>query len=199
VRVVALQAPVSDRESGTTAIMAQDGDDANSLATKLAQNLAHAKDLVATGKGEEMMPRAALWAPITARRYVDLTEFGGMDDFFSSDFTDVEMAAKLGHIGRLPHLQAVLVATSGADEFIPDNIDAQILTMRLVSAMNNHYHDNPGASSIARSTRQQQKKGVARALYLPNANHNLSSSPKDADAFVQAVASIWAEAATGKC
>ena len=37
-----------------------------------ASNIAHARSLVADGKDEEMMPRSAFWAPITALRYLAL-------------------------------------------------------------------------------------------------------------------------------
>ena len=64
-QVVALQAPVSDRESlGLTP-----GDH--------SAHLTYARSLVSQLKGEEMMPRSAFWAPITASRYLSLFGMGG--------------------------------------------------------------------------------------------------------------------------
>ncbi|KAG7347420.1 DUF1749 domain containing protein [Nitzschia inconspicua] len=102
IRLVALQAPVSDREDA----MLQD---------TFAAKLDHAQALVQEGKGQEMLPRSYFWAPITAQRFVDLQAKGGMDDFFSSDFTDEELATRLEHIGTHDKLR-LLVAFSGADE-----------------------------------------------------------------------------------
>ena len=86
------------------------------------ENLELAQRLVKEGKGQEMMPRAAFWAPITAQRLVDLHQPGGRDDYFSSDYTDAQLEARLS----VPDvfLQGnnnlhVLVAYSGADEYIP--------------------------------------------------------------------------------
>ena len=52
IKFVALQAPVSDRESITLTSGDHDG------------NLQHAKSLVAANKGDEMMPRSSFWAPM---------------------------------------------------------------------------------------------------------------------------------------
>jgi len=107
------------------------------------------------------MPRSAFWAPITAKRFVDLQSVGGMDDYFSSDFTDLQLKETLGYVSsdeELNKLQAVLVAYSGADEYVPtDRIDTRQLTQRLVNAMGT----------------------LAIPLYLPTANHNLSQGESD--------------------
>jgi hypothetical protein len=50
------------------------------------------------GKGEEMLPRAAMWAPVTANRFVDLATKEGIDDMFSSDLTEGELRERLGHL-----------------------------------------------------------------------------------------------------
>lgn len=182
-RLVVLQAPVSDREG------AQDQD------PKLQEKLGFAETLVQAGKGQEMVPRDFFWAPMTAQRFVDLHEKGGSDDFFSSDWSDEELQDLLSHVGDSAHNDgatdateggnatpvterkgiAILVAFSGADEYVPDHVDKRALTERLVGAMN---------------AKCPEDKTVAHALYLPTGNHNLSQSPKDAKAFINKVSEM---------
>lgn len=121
-KVVALQAPVSDRELPMT----EEG---------YNDNIKIARDIVADGKGSEMMPRKVFWAPITAQRFLDLQEVGGRDDFFSSDFSDEEMVERLGHVGTRDGSK-VLVAFSGSDEFVPPHVDKKRLVERILKAMN---------------------------------------------------------------
>ena len=92
IHAVVLQAPVSDREAAMV-----DTDEAK----KVAQYLPIANDWIANGKGDECLPRNAFWAPITAQRYYDLHAKGGADDYFSSDYTDKELAQRLQHVGAL--------------------------------------------------------------------------------------------------
>lgn len=158
-RLVALQAPVSDREHAST----QDGH---------STNLILARNLVNEGNGQEMMPRSAFWAPITAQRFVDLNERGGTDDYFSSDFTEEELTNRLRHVGKDRSGLKVLVAFSGADEYVPEYVDKQLLTDRLVNAMNTDCNtENP----------------VAEALFLASGNHNLSEGPNDGRNFVEKI------------
>ena len=67
-KVVALQAPVSDREGAM-------------MEPKYQENVQYARSLVATGKAEEMMPRDVFWAPITAKRFLSLQDMDGDDEF----------------------------------------------------------------------------------------------------------------------
>lgn len=130
------------------------------------------------GKENEMMPREAFWAPITAKRFLDLQEKGGSDDFFSSDWTDQELVERLGHMSRHPGRDKeqkqfqVLVAFSGADEYVPKYVESARLSERLCHAINGG-----------------ERTGVATECFLPHANHNLSQSPGDKEVFVKAVAS----------
>jgi hypothetical protein len=164
-RLVALQAPVSDREGAEQ----YDGH---------SSNLNSAQKLLKEGKGQEMMPRSAFWAPITAQRFVDLNEKGGTDDFFSSDFTDEELAERLKHVGSNRKRLKALVAFSGADEYVPAHVDKKSLADRLVKAMNTDcVLDDPS-------------KLVAEQLYLDSGNHNLSSGPQDGKMFVRKVAEL---------
>lgn len=160
-RMVALQAPVSDREVA----MQQE---------EHHLKLSHAQTLVNDGKGQEMLPRSYFWAPITAQRFVDLNAKGGTDDFFSSDFTDEELAQRLQHVGMHNNLR-MLVAFSGSDEYVPSLVDTEALTERLVKAMN---------------TKCSPDKPVAESLYLQTGNHNLSDGPDDATTFVSRVSDI---------
>ena len=120
-------------------------------------------------KESEMMPREAFWAPITATRYLDLLAKGGTDDFFSSDWTDEELADRLGHMSSKPD-RKVLVAFSGSDEYVPKELDSKQMSKRLCKAINGGKED-----------------GVAIELFLPNANHNLSEGKGDKETFAQKV------------
>lgn len=72
VSAAVLQAPVSDREYLAT-LPDTDG------------HVEHARALLAAGRPDELMPRDADTAPITARRYLSLAAPGGDDDMFSTD------------------------------------------------------------------------------------------------------------------
>jgi len=156
-KVVALQAPVSDREHA----MLEPGYD---------ENIMIARTLVEQGKAEEMMPRSAFWAPITAQRLLDLQGMDGRDDFFSSDLSDAQLKERLSHVGDSAN-RRVLVQFSGKDEYVPESVDKQVILERLCSAMNVNHQ-------------------VATPLYLENANHNLSLAQGDGDRFVAKVAEL---------
>ena len=163
---VALQSPVSDREHAM-----MDG--------SYVANLDIARKLKSEGREDECMPRSAFWAPITASRYLDLHERGGADDFFSSDFSDDELADRLKHVseGAAGRRRRVVVAFSGSDEYVPSSVDSRQLTNRLVRALN---AGREGGDEGGRNA-------VAEPLYLPAANHNLSNDEQSLDEFVGAV------------
>ncbi|KAL7531438.1 hypothetical protein ACHAXR_004043 [Thalassiosira sp. AJA248-18] len=171
-KVVALQAPVSDRESHALT----PGDHST--------HLAHAKSLLSKNEGEEMMPRSAFWAPITASRYLSLFDVDGDDDFFSSDLTDEQLSDRLGHVGNIGRETGLnlLAAFSKKDEYVPQIVDKDVLLKRLVSAMNGS--DDEGNEEIA------VREAVARGLMLNNANHNLSEGDGDKEEFVEAVGKL---------
>ena len=100
---VILQAGCSDREFGETL-------------PATAATLAAARELVADGRGEDLLPRSAIWEgiPITARRYCSLYGKGGEDDMFSSDLTDEEMGGVLGALRPFRSL----ILMSGDDEVL---------------------------------------------------------------------------------
>lgn len=171
-KLVALQAPVSDRE-GTE--VEDEG---------LAEKLATAQQLVAEQKGDEMLPRSFHWAPMTAQRFVDLHSRGGKDDYFSSDYTDAELGKRLEHVSQSPQQHPslkVLVAFSGSDQYVPEHVDKVKLTERLVRAMNGEFGDS-GESA---------KSSVAEALYIDNGDHNLSG-PEESKIFVDKFAEFLA-------
>jgi acetyl esterase/lipase len=165
VKVAVLQAPVSDREHAMTE-------------PNYTKYVALARTMIAEAKGQEMMPREAFWAPITAQRLLDLHLVGGSDDFFSSDFSDAELASRLGHVGV--NCPAALVAWSGSDEFVPATVDGETLMNRLTSAMNSQS-----------SSGGQPAKG----LFMPTGNHNLSQGPGDTETFVAEICKLLKEAA----
>ena len=192
VTLVALQAPVSDREGAES----EDG---------FAGKLSDAQDLVAHDKGQEMLPRSHHWAPMTAQRFVDLHAKGGRDDYFSSDYTNAELGGRLHHVSsnvqsgtecetenenennnehndNLNNLK-VLVAFSGSDQYVPAHVDKAKLTERLVDAMNGKFNDND------KSNGNGNRLPVAEALYIDNGDHNLSG-PEDAKIFVDKVAEL---------
>jgi hypothetical protein len=156
---------VSDRES----ITLSSGDH--------IANILHARSL----QGEEMMPRSAFWAPITASRYLSLFDVDGDDDFFSSDLTGEELHDRLGHVDEISRMTGlhILVAYSKRDEYVPENINKDILLRRMVSAMN-------GLDFRDGNTDHHDEGAIARGLMLENSNHNLSSDDGDKELFVEA-------------
>ena len=54
--------------------------------------------MVAEGRGHEIVTMQYGFAPMSANRYLSLTQKGGADDMFSSDFTDEELKGLLGHM-----------------------------------------------------------------------------------------------------
>ncbi len=159
VPLVALQAPVSDREG-------------SELEEGFFDKLANAQELVDQDRGQEMLPRSFHWAPITAQRFVDLHAKGGKDDYFSSDYTDAELGARLGHVSTTPQHSdlKVLVAFSGSDQYVPEHVDKVQLTERMVDAMNGKFGDTDGTT-------------IAEALYIERGDHNLSG-PNEGKQFV---------------
>merc|ERR1712232_501940 len=141
-----LQAPVSDREEAVWET------------SKYDKMLEIAAKMKGRAKENEMMPREAFWAPITAKRYLDLHEKGGADDFFSSDWSDQELVDRLGHMSSsVTTDRHVVIAFSGSDEYVPKELDSKRMSERLCQAINGGKSD-----------------GVAQEFFLPDANHNLS-------------------------
>lgn len=161
VKVIALQAPVSDREGAMEQL-------------DYEMNIQHARKLQEQGREDEMMPRSCFWAPITAARFLSLQDIGGDDDFFSSDLGDDELSIKLKHIGQRGGQTGLkaLVAFSGEDEYVPASVDKDLLLQRLCAAMNVGC-ENGDTTAIP--------------LMIPSGNHNLSNEEGDKEVFVAAV------------
>ena len=168
-KVVALQAPVSDREGAM-------------MEPKYQENVQYARSLVATGKAEEMMPRDVFWAPITAKRFLSLQDIDGDDDFFSSDLTNEQMHDRLSHVGDVGRQSGLkLIATfSAKDEYVPKHVDVCSLSERLCQAMN-------GIILKDDESNIDEENSVASNIILENGNHNLSQGENDALQFVQSV------------
>ena len=114
-----LQAPVSDREYAATL-------------SETPRDLAAAQALVEAGRGDECLPpRAVFGVPVSAERYVSLYAEGGADDMFSSDLSDAQLSALLGHMSGTP----ALLLFSGKDEYVPKSVDVGTLAPRIARAM----------------------------------------------------------------
>jgi pimeloyl-ACP methyl ester carboxylesterase len=215
ISMAALQAPVSDRESATICHdLDPNSPDRNAQLQqqhieRQASFLQRAKEMKSQNALDEMMPRNAFWAPITARRFLDLFEVGGTDDYFSFDFTNAELHQRLHHVGRVasPTLQRrrprrVLVACSGSDEYVPAFVDSQQLLTRLCDAMNGKFDPLlEKAASLSNENEANATRSVVTAipLYLPTANHNLSSNDgADAALFIQTIGQLLLEVADSK-
>ena len=205
VRACGLQAPVSDREAAWKEERKERGGGGDAAADgSIEALLLRSTEMVAAGRGHEIVTMQYGFAPISAHRYLDLTKRGGADDLFSSDFADVELASLLGHMStagqhalekreeeeeeeegsqaKEPHrgLRS-LVAFSMLDEYviIPEP-DRSRHVQRLCAAM---------ASASSSSSPD------VVALELDGASHNLKTPPEAAPAFVQAVGELLSSVA----
>lgn len=171
IRAVVLQAPISSREMSS---ITDDEVMRNVLLTE-------ANRLVLEGNGGVLLPGLHHGvAPITARRYTSLIGRGGPDDVFSSDFSDRELAARLGHMSTVGQHEArgmasealpehpglrVLFVLSLADEFVPDHINQRELSWRFVRACGSADSQEVGslliehASHSLREQRREQEEG----------------------------------------
>lgn len=116
-RFIVLQAPVSDREH----LMMQ---------ANTADAITLARSMKEAGKGQEMLPRKAMWSPITADRFLGLATKEGLDDMFSSDLSEKELQDRLGHVD-VP----TLLLFSGADEYVPKDLNMAELGDRLIKGL----------------------------------------------------------------
>ncbi|GME32323.1 hypothetical protein GTA08_BOTSDO01507 [Neofusicoccum parvum] len=121
---VVLQAPVSDREALVQALGAE----------ACARVSAAARAMVEAGRGEDVLPFELTGAvfqrtPVAARRWLSLAspEKRGAEDFFSSDLPDEVLERTFG---RVPRGMRVCVLYSGADEFVPRDVDKAGLIAR---------------------------------------------------------------------
>ncbi|KAH7083993.1 hypothetical protein FB567DRAFT_96113 [Paraphoma chrysanthemicola] len=134
-----LQAPTSDRETASLLMPPE----------FLAKSLAHAEDVIAMGKKDEIMPKALIPpifnSPITAYRWHSLLAKGGDDDYFSSDLDAENLSRTFGKVSK-----PVLILPSEDDEMIPPSVDKEALLQRWIDAVprgetSNLSGLNPGA------------------------------------------------------
>lgn len=116
---VILQAPVSDREYLDTL-------------PETRNRVALCKEMVKEGRGNEVAFRA--WevdgAPVSANRWLSLTQRRGEDDMFSYDFSDDELCEVLAGLRGVP----TLVMMSGADEYqVP--LEPEVMGLRIAKAI----------------------------------------------------------------
>jgi len=120
-----LQGAVSDRES----IVASMDPKTYQQSCKAAQ------ELVDAGDGDEVLSSKLINkffpAPVSAKRWLSLASpnHDGDDDYFSSDLTDEQL---LKTFGKLPARAPICVLFSGADEYMPKNIDVEAVTKRWI-------------------------------------------------------------------
>jgi len=169
-----LQAPVSDRE----ALQATGEGFSGDAAKALADFRERAAAMLAEGRGDEAMPRAAslLLGPphvVTAYRFASLTGRMTDDDMFSSDLSDEELQQKLGHMS-VP----TLLAVSADDEYVPASVDCRKLVDRMARAM--------AADPLGR----------VEQLVIEQGGHSLRKSDGAAK-FTEAVAGFLDRLATG--
>eukprot|EP01060_Flectonema_neradi_P037054 TRINITY_DN734_c7_g1_i1.p1 TRINITY_DN734_c7_g1~~TRINITY_DN734_c7_g1_i1.p1 ORF type:complete len:282 (+),score=43.20 TRINITY_DN734_c7_g1_i1:37-846(+) len=145
---VILQGAVSDREYLATL-------DETDEYIKLA------REMMTCGKGDELMPRKADKAAITAARYLSLADVGGADDMFSTDLSD----AKLSSLLTLPI--PALVVLSESDEYTPPGYDVATAAKRLSTALGDQ----------------------SSSLIIPSGNHAISST-EGQEVFINAVVSF---------
>lgn len=119
-RGVVLQAPVSDRE------WLCDLPDTKEWTGK-------ARQLLAEGRENDVAFRAMQFggAAVTAERWLSLVEPGGEDDMFSSDLTDEQFKTIFEGLQGLD----VLLVLSGADEYVPHEVDIPALGHRMAGAI----------------------------------------------------------------
>lgn len=163
VRLLVLQAPVSDREG----VGSEGGEEGRLAAAAL---LARAESLVAVGRADEILTMHHGVVPITAGRYASLLGRDGPDDLFSSDLSEAQLKQRLGHLRGT----RTVFAHSLDDEYVPRDLDTPALAARLVAA---------AGGDLATG-------GTASILLLRGARHNLLPAvpgEEPARVFVEAV------------
>jgi len=150
-RSIILQGPVSDREALP---MEMSKDTLNSILER-ARACVHERPM-------EIVHQLWERAPVTARRFLDLFDKNGADDFFSSDLSDGALRERLGHLDDFK----VLIAFSEDDEYIPHDVYPQFCK------------------------RLQMEIPKSTMIFLENANHDLSKPNGASEQFLAAVLAI---------
>ncbi|KAI8079083.1 uncharacterized protein B0P05DRAFT_542262 [Gilbertella persicaria] len=111
-----LQAPVSDRQHFAANL------------DHFEASLALAIQLRNEGKGDELLPRKTLDAPVTADRFYSFAARLGDDDVFSTDFTDEEIKRLFADLH-----QPICWVYSEKDEFYASDKDKTLVMHRFQS------------------------------------------------------------------
>lgn len=118
-----LQAGISDREAAYILMSLDLIEEANALAKKYINE----------GNPKELMPykytKNFFDTPINAYRWHSLYSKNGDDDYFSSYLTDNDLKSTFGKFDK-----PLLVLYSGADEYVPDDVDKELLMKRFEAA-----------------------------------------------------------------
>ena len=148
---VILQAPVSDRECFFL----------DPEAAPLAQRrLDRCREAVLRGKDpqETVVDFMSEWdgAPLSASRWLSLAAERGDDDYFSSDFSDAELAERLralgggggrGGEGEAESAIPTLIVASLREQYLPKEYDTAAHARRLAAAINGPREERGGPGS----------------------------------------------------
>jgi len=157
---VVLQAGVSDAE----ALREENG------AAKIHAITAVAREWVAHGRGEDVLPRATMGGGVfggevpCARRWVSLASVDGEgeDDYFSSDASDEKVGRVWGRGGFGGRGVPVLPLLGGEDEAMPGFVDKEALVKRWTRAVKEAGGEVGAGSGV-----------------VPGASHNLNKSSEE--------------------
>jgi hypothetical protein len=118
-------APVSDRDFACFA-----------LPELVRGGLPVAEELIAIGKGSQLLPKMHEGCPMTAYRFHSLFGRLGDDDYFSSDLTLEECKAKFHILPEHPTMRSFNFSFSLDDEFVPEprSLNITLLIEKLLSS-----------------------------------------------------------------
>lgn len=153
---IILQAPVSDREALAEELPQAFKHEADQLALKMCREK-HSADCMPSRLTKSVYGRLA----VTAKRWLDVSNPGGADDYFSSDLTLDTLKTTFG---KLPASSPLLLLCGGADDSVPARVDLEKLIrswMDVVKAGGGVVDESNGAKPV------------------PGASHNLNGDPDE--------------------
>ncbi|TQS35232.1 hypothetical protein Golomagni_04353 [Golovinomyces magnicellulatus] len=152
-----IQAPVSDREYIVMSLDPQ----------ILEQACLEAQAMVDSDKDQEILPyrkeiHEIFPCPISAQRWLSLAspDKNGDDDYFSSDMTTEQL---MNSFGKLPIKTPICILISGADQYMPPNIEKSTLLIRWTNII----------------IKSGGKYDPAHSGVIKDATHNLSDNNSD--------------------
>lgn len=150
-----LQAPVSDREAILMSMSVEQYD----MSVAVAQAMAN------DGRADEIVPASATGGffpvPVNARRWLSLLSpnHDGEDDYFSSDLPESQLNRTFG---MLPARTPLCILYSGADQYVPPEIDKVALVEKWIEIV-----------------QRNGKVDTEHSGVIEGALHNLSKDPAD--------------------